>query len=313
MKFLGIVLYPFTLIYDLVTRFRNYLYDIDYKKQFEFDTCVIAVGNLSVGGTGKTPMIEYIIRLLKDKYTITTLSRGYGRKTKGFKMAKVSDSHLTIGDEPKQFYEKFGEISVAVGEERAVAIPFILAENPETNLILLDDAYQHRSVKPQLNILLTDFNRPFFNDYVLPSGRLREARKGANRADIIVVTKCDESLTDDKKNEYRTAISKYSEAPVFFTTVKYLDPLPVNESTSLSNNVFLFTGIARHESVSSRIGKAYNLVGEMRFPDHHNYTEADIDKLVNEFDKVSLSDKCLLTTEKDMVKFLSSPLKEKIS
>ncbi|MEQ8576499.1 MAG: tetraacyldisaccharide 4'-kinase, partial [Fulvivirga sp.] len=164
MGFLGVLLLPFTFIYNSVTRFRNYLFDIGFKRSFEFDANVIGVGNLSVGGTGKSPMVEYLIKLLADNYKISTLSRGYGRKTRGFRIANANDSASSIGDEPYQFYNKFKNVNVTVGEERAVAIPHILAEL-EPDVILMDDAFQHRYVKPGLNIMLTDYSRPFYSDF----------------------------------------------------------------------------------------------------------------------------------------------------
>jgi len=313
MNFLGILLFPFTLLYDLATRVRNYLYDIDYRKSFVFDTCVVAVGNLSVGGTGKTPMVEYLIRLLKDDYKLSTLSRGYGRKTKGFRLATGNDTFQTLGDEPKQFYEKYGgEVTVAVGEERAVAIPFILAEKEETQVILLDDAYQHRAVKPNHNILLTDFSKPFYNDFVLPSGRLREARKGASRADAVVVTKCPADLSDDRMHEISQEIKKYTSADIFFSSTRYLKPKAVYGKSDLTGNVFLFSGIASSTNFERYVADNFDLKGVLHFGDHHAYTESDVEKLIAGFEQIEGGEKCLLTTEKDMVKFLSEPLKSKM-
>lgn len=307
MNFFGILLFPLTVLYDAVTRFRNHLYDSGYKHSFSFDTNVIAVGNLSVGGTGKSPLVEYIIRLL-EKRKLVTLSRGYGRKTKGFRLATKDDSPNTIGDEPYQFFNKFKHISVAVGEERAIAIPFILAELPETEVILLDDAYQHRSVKPDLNILLTDHNKPFFKDYVLPSGRLRESRKGAERADIVVVTKCpagvDYSVVEKEIRAYNKS------APIAFTNTKYLEPQMLSGSEQFCDNVFLFSGIANPKPLQEYLSTKYNLVGTRYYKDHHHYTVNDLKALQKEFNTIKLDKKCLLTTEKDMVKLL--PLLKKV-
>jgi len=312
MKFLRIILFPFAILYDLATRFRNYLFNIGYKQSFEFETCVIAVGNLAVGGTGKSPMVEYILRKFSRKFKMTTLSRGYGRKTKGFRLASKADSYLTIGDEPMQFYKKFNEIHVAVGEERSVAIPFILAERPETKIIVLDDAYQHRYVKPNFNILLTSFDKPFYQDFLLPAGRLREARQGAQRADAVVVTKCPKHVDDSLMQKTEKAIRKYTQAPIFFTSIKYLEPMPLFKTSAFNKNIFLFTGIAHHEQIKQFVQQHYTLVGEMHFSDHHRYQPQDIDKLLVEFNKLSIKDKCLLTTEKDMVKLMSPEIEEKL-
>lgn len=313
MKFLSIILFPFAILYDLATRFRNYLFNTGYKQSFEFETCIIAVGNLAIGGTGKSPMVEYILRKYSHQFKMTTLSRGYGRKTKGFRLASKADSYHTIGDEPMQFYQKFDQINVAVGEERAVAIPFILAERPDTKVIVLDDAYQHRYVKPNLNILLTSFDKPFYQDFLLPAGRLREARKGAQRADAVVVTKCPKRLDDSQMQMAEKAIRKYTQAQIFFTSIKYLAPAPVFEAANFSKSVFLFTGIAHHEQIKQYVQENYTLAGEMHFSDHHRYQPQDIDKLLHEFNTLNVENKCLLTTEKDMVKLLSPEIEEKLN
>ncbi|MBL6445911.1 tetraacyldisaccharide 4'-kinase [Fulvivirga sp. 29W222] len=300
MNFLGILLFPFALIYDLITRFRNYLYNSGYKHSFEFEANVISVGNLSVGGTGKSPMVEYLIRLFNDK-KVVTLSRGYGRSTRGFRLANDDDSPKTIGDEPYQFFNKFKNIHVAVGEQRAIAIPFILAEQPQTEVILLDDAFQHRPVKPSLSILLTDYNKPFFNDFVLPSGRLRESRKGAQRADMIVVTKCLDSVDFQY---YEDNIRRYnSRAHIAFASIKYMEPERISGSREFSNEVFLFSGIANPAPLRAYVSSHYRLEGEHHFRDHHRYKLEDIAMLINAFEEVGKA-KCLITTEKDMVKLL---------
>ena len=203
------LLYPFTLLYGTITDFRNHLYNMGQRPSIQFDTNVINVGNLTVGGTGKTPHVEYLIRLLHSQYKVATLSRGYGRKTKGFILANDEATAESIGDEPLQFYKKFkNECVVSVGEERALAIPHILTEHPETQVVLLDDAYQHRAVTPSFNILLTDYNRLFYQDYPFPSGRLRERRKGAKRANAVIVTKCPDDLSSSAQQAIEQQIRK---------------------------------------------------------------------------------------------------------
>ncbi|MEP2772299.1 MAG: tetraacyldisaccharide 4'-kinase [Fulvivirga sp.] len=310
MNFLGVILYPFTVLYDAGTRFRNYLFDIGYKRSFEFDTRVVSVGNLTVGGTGKTPMVEYLIRLLKDHYKLATLSRGYGRKSKGFKIASNEDDASTLGDEPYQFFNKHSDITVTVGEERAVAIPFILAERPETNLILLDDAYQHRPVQPNLNILLSNYHKPFYKDFLMPSGRLREARKGADRADIVVMTKCPENLKDESLKEIENQIGRYTNAPVFFSTINYGQLTPVYSKESIpSLNVILFSGLASADLFSKYVRRKYNVIEEVAYADHHDYTKNDIEKLIALREKHLDQSICFITTEKDMVKLLCKELR----
>lgn len=307
MGFFQYLLFPFSLLYGLVTSIRNYLFDIGYKTSFEFQTNVIGIGNLSVGGTGKTPMVEYVIRLLKDK-KIVTLSRGYGRKTKGFRIANENDNAKLIGDEPYQFYRKFPNIEVTVGEERAMAIPEILAQiDPE--LIVMDDSFQHRYVKPSLNIMLTDYNKPFFNDFVLPQGRLRESRKGAKRADIIVVTKSPNDLSSTEVDEFKGQIQKYSSAPIFFASIEYHKPVAVNaDSAKPLSNVLLFSGLANNQPFTEYISERYNLLDDIYFSDHHNYTARDLNIIEDRFRQLGVEDKCIITTEKDYVKLLDSDL-----
>ncbi|MEM9858849.1 MAG: tetraacyldisaccharide 4'-kinase [Bacteroidota bacterium] len=310
MGFLAILLLPFSAIYDLVTRFRNHLYNIGYKSSFSFQTNVIAVGNLSVGGTGKTPMVEYIIRLLSEKFQITTLSRGYGRKTKGYIMATSDDSASSIGDEPYQFYHKFQKIHVAVCEDRALGIPFILGDRPNTEIIILDDAFQHRSVKPQLNIMLTDYKRPFYDDFVLPSGRLRESRRGSGRADIIVVTKCPEGITHSEMDVITQKIKTYNyEAAVFFAGIKYGSLTAFKGSSELKSTVTAFSGIAKPQPFIDHLKAKYSLTAHIDFKDHYDYTIKDIQKLLTQLDQNS----SLVTTEKDMVKLLQPTFREYLS
>ncbi|MCA6073296.1 tetraacyldisaccharide 4'-kinase [Fulvivirga sedimenti] len=300
MKFFQVLLLPFAWLYDLATRMRNYLYDSGYKTSFEFDRSVISVGNLSAGGTGKTPMVEYLIRLLQSTEKVVTLSRGYGRKTSGFRIAGSSDTAVTIGDEPMQYYSKFN-VPVTVGEERAVAIPFILAEFPDTGVILLDDAFQHRPVKPQLNILLTSYQKPFFDDYVLPAGRLRESRRGAARADVIVVTKCPDDISSIRKGEMERAIHRYApKVPVFYSRIKYGEP------TGLRNplkEVVVVTGIANPELFIRHVQERYDVVEIFRYKDHHQFRENDIKRIL---ERAINGNADIITTEKDYMRLDNS-------
>lgn len=301
MKPLQILLYPFAILYDVITRMRNNLYDTGRKPSAQFDVPVISIGNLAVGGTGKTPMVEYLIRLLHNDFTIASLSRGYGRKTKGFRIATPSDTPETIGDEPLQLYRKFGStLTVAVGEERALAIPSILDQKPQTNLILLDDAFQHRRVTPSFQILLTDFNNLFVDDYLLPAGRLRESRKGARRADAIIVTKCPPDISVDTMMEIESAIRKYSLKPVFFAEIGYGNTVPMNVSGDyFVEKVVLVSGIANADPLDHYVRHNFRKQEHLRFPDHHLYTEADFNRIV---EVASREGAAVLTTEKDAVK-----------
>lgn len=263
------------------------------------------MGNLSVGGTGKTPMVEYLIRLLKPTYALATLSRGYKRKTKGTLIASESSTVHELGDEPFQYQTKYGEdVIVAVGEERSLAVPKILMEHPETQVILLDDAYQHRTIDPDLNILLTQFNKPFYNDYVLPSGMLRELRRGARRADVVVVTKCPEDITASQKADCIEKIEKYTleDVPVFFTNIHYGLPISLHEGGLFSGKVILFAGLATMEPLNEYVEDAFKLIESVSFKDHHDYSEDEIEVLVKKAEEANAT---LLTTEKDITKLRS--------
>jgi tetraacyldisaccharide 4'-kinase len=301
------VLYPFSFLYDRITRFRNRMFDLGMKKSILFDVPTIVVGNLSWGGTGKTPMVEYLIRQLKGQYQIATLSRGYGRKTSGFLLADEGLSSRDIGDEPFQIYSKFGkEVTVAVGEERILAIPQILAEREDTELILLDDAFQHRYVKADVNILLTTYQQPFFKDRVLPLGTLREHPTGANRADVIVVTKCPDGLDTPTKEHYIHKIREYAKAdtPVIFAGLKYGEAYPIFTGKPLGEDsqAILLSGIANNEVLKVEVKSKYALLEVLEFPDHHKYSDKDLQHLFSLYQKHADKKPVVITTEKDAVK-----------
>jgi tetraacyldisaccharide 4'-kinase len=313
MSILRVLLFPFSILYGLVMRLRNHLYDSGLKPSAGFDIPLICVGNLSVGGTGKTPMVEYLVRLLGDNYKLATLSRGYGRRTKGVRITDASDSALTVGDEPFQFYRKFGEfVAVAVAEDRAYAVPHILDRRYGTEVIILDDAFQHRRIRASLNILLTDYNKPFFEDFILPAGRLRESRQGVSRADVIIVTKCPHNISDEKMMEMEKVIRSYAEKPVFFTRVKYGTPRSFQGHNQSDNTkVILVSGIANARMLEEYVAKNYTLVKHLRYSDHHHYTERNINSLTTLY--ADNPDTIILTTEKDMVKIDTEEFRWKIN
>lgn len=303
-------LYPFSLLYDGITRYRNDMFDKQKKKSTEFLIPTVVVGNLNLGGSGKTPMVEFLIESFRDKYRLATLSRGYGRKTKGFLLAEPKLGPTEIGDEPFQIYSKFGkDVTVAVGEERVMAIPQIIFHKPETELILLDDAFQHRYVKADFNILLTTFQNPFFKDKVLPMGTLRENAKGAKRADIIIVTKCPASLSGTEKSFFEAGIRKYSEAPVLFAGIKYGNPEPLfHTDAKTKKKVILVSGIANDSLFKEAAGKKFEVVETITFADHHRYTLADVRRIL-EMVKNN-GEAMVLTTEKDAVKLKDASFHE---
>ena len=274
----------------------------------EFDRFIISVGNLTVGGTGKTPFVELLIREMKTNYHLAVLSRGYKRNTHGFRLADEHDDSGTLGDEPTQYFIKYGkDVRVAVGEDRALAIPEIIVRDKKVEVIILDDAYQHRSVKPHLSFLLNDYHRPFYKDYVLPSGLLRESRKHARRADIVVVTKCTEDLGKQEMDTIERQITHYAgkTKAVYFTGIKYLTPRKLYGDRDFSKDVFLFSGIANSSPLEDFVEKHYNLAGHRKFPDHYSFTKKDLSDLINSFEEINSDDKCFLTTEKDMVRLIS--------
>lgn len=303
MNFLKLLLYPLAALYNGVMRMRNHLYDIGQKPSFYFETAVIAVGNLNVGGTGKTPMVEYLIALLSGKLPTVILSRGYKRETSGYRVAGKEDNARSIGDEPLQLYRKFGDkVRVVVGEDRVYAIPHILHEFPETKVLLLDDAMQQRSILPHMTILLTGYEKPFYQDFVLPFGRLRESRKGSARADVVVVTKCEQGLADDEREKITKSVQRFAgPKPVFFAHLTYGEPRAVKAGTKFSDNVILVSGIANAKPLLSFCTESFTLLRHFKFADHHRYKLADLQE-IDRYCAAQGGAFSILTTEKDLVK-----------
>jgi tetraacyldisaccharide 4'-kinase len=294
-------------LYGVIIWIRNKFYDAGLFSSLSFDAIpVISVGNLSVGGTGKSPHIEYLVRLLSKKFHTATLSRGYGRSTKGFRIADDHADARSIGDEPYQFKRKFDNILVAVGEDRVTAIPELLQRAPYIETILLDDAFQHRSVKPGLNILLTEYNKPYTKDYILPLGRLREGRKAAKRADIIIVSKCPE-LTVAQKEKMLSDLEAESNQKVFFTKIEYNKPYPLldnNISFNQETKAITFSGIANATPFINRVATLTQDVHELNYKDHHYFTKDDIQELYETFNYIKNENKCIFVTEKDATRLL---------
>jgi tetraacyldisaccharide 4'-kinase len=315
MSVFKILLWPFAVLYDAVTSLRNRLYDLKLKASASFDIPVISVGNLVVGGSGKTPMVEHLIRILQPTYKITTLSRGYGRKTKGFRVATPIDTAATIGDEPLQIYRKFTEtIHVAVGEDRALAIPSLLQEFPDTEVVIMDDAFQHRRVVPGFSILLTTYDRPFYEDFVLPYGRLREGPEGAGRADLIVVTKCPAYLEEEEMMRVEKSIRKYSSKPVFFSKIRYTDPVPFENTVKpFTNRIILLTAIANSFPLEEHLKKSVTILKHFSFRDHYEFTPHDLKEVENYLQSQPGDAVSILVTEKDKVKLERTELKSIVS
>lgn len=310
MNLLRKLLFPFAILYGLITSIRNFFFDKGILKSYSFDLPVIAVGNLSVGGTGKTPQIEYLIRLLADKYKVATLSRGYKRQSEGFILAQASSNAVILGDEPFQFFQKFKNIQVAVDANRKNGIEQLLSlpENPE--VILLDDAFQHRKVKAGFYIVLTSYGDLYSDDFMLPTGNLRESRIGAKRANMIIVTKCPFNLSQDKQDDIRNRLKVSANQELYFTFIAY-DNFIYGENRKINVNEIqaaaklLVAGIAKPEPFFAYLQDTNDVC--LSFPDHHNFTDKDILEIKN-----LAQNNIIITTEKDYVRLQGSLPSEKL-
>lgn len=302
-----ILLIPFSLLYGMGVSLRNAAYRLGLLKSVKFDLPVISVGNLSVGGAGKTPHIEYLIRLLKDYINVATLSRGYGRKTHGYLLVEPEMSAEQVGDEPLQFKRKFHDLTAAVSESRAFGIPRIIMDAPQTQLVLLDDAFQHRAVTPGLNILLSEYSHLFTKDWLLPSGRLREWRAAYQRADIIIVTKCPKILHENDKNLLLKEIKPFPHQRVFFSYYDYDQPYYVFDARYVADlqpewSVQLVSAIARTDYLINYLQEKVDSITVLEYADHHFFTQDDMNEIKGTFERLQGDKKIILTTEKDAVR-----------
>ena len=307
-------LLPLSFLYGMGVRFRNMLFDTGILESRSFPIPVISVGNITVGGAGKTPHVEYLIRLLCETKRVSVLSRGYKRRTKGYLLASSSSTSLELGDEPYQMYLKYGrQVHVAVSANRCEGIERLCSdpETKDTDVILLDDAFQHRYVKPGVNILLVDYHRLIVYDKLLPAGRLREPKDGKRRADIVIVTKCPPDLRPMDFRVITKALNLYPYQKLFFTTIEYGDLIPLfsnSRSLALSEitsdyEVLVLSGIASPQHLLCDIQKHTDNVIPMTFRDHHLFTPKDIARINNTFDSLS-SKRIIITTEKDAARLV---------
>jgi tetraacyldisaccharide 4'-kinase len=307
-KSFRILLLPFALLYGLVIIVRNWLFDKNHLRSSQFNFPLICVGNLAVGGTGKSPMVEYLVHLLKPHFTVATLSRGYKRKTKGYGLAGEQTTALEIGDEPMQFHQKFPDIAVAVGEARIEAIPQLLHDRPDTQVIILDDAFQHRSVQAGFNILLTEYNDIYAHDFYLPTGDLRDSRSSAKRAQIIVVTKCPPYLGEVEKKAIIQDLKPQKGQSVFFTTIDYGTPYHIitKETREITDKdeVLLVCGIANPKPLKQYLAEHADTYYQQDYNDHHIFTIDDLKDITRKFEDITGTQKCILTTEKDAVRLI---------
>lgn len=309
----SILLYPFSLAYGFLTRFRNMLYNSGTFASYEFRVPVICIGNITVGGTGKTPHTEYLIRLLKDEFKVAVLSRGYKRKTAGFIAVSPVSTTSDTGDEPLQIFRKYPDITVAVDRDRVHGVKTILKTFPGTEVIILDDGFQHRKIKPGLYILLCDFNRPMYKDHMLPYGNLRENVQNIRRADIVIFTK----TPADQPNEQRKTIEKETGTKphqyVFYTKIIYEPPAPVfdikpvqsfpsGKDEKASAGIVAVTGIADPEPFIKYLRQSFGEIVHLMFPDHHKFRPDDIQNIITSFNNLKNPLKYIITTEKDAVR-----------
>ena len=308
------LLTPFSMVFGVITTFRRKFYQKGWLRSKSVAVPTICVGNLRMGGTGKTPHVEYIAKFLSQKHQVAILSRGYGRKTKGYVNANEIKnlSSKIIGDEPMQYAVKFPNIEVAVCEKRKTGIEKLLHKNPKLEVVVLDDAYQHLSVNYSLRILLTEYERPFFKDFPFPMGRLREFRSAAKYADIIIVTKCPNNLTSEEKTAFIQKLKPKQKQEVFFTKIEYAEspePLsnfkkPPEEWGSLYQNsrILIITGIDNPEPLRNYLKIQHKEIHSLNFPDHHSFTNKDIEKIIRLKENLG-GDRCtIITTEKDAMR-----------
>jgi tetraacyldisaccharide 4'-kinase len=309
------VLLPLSLLYGFGVLIRNLLFDLQILRSSRFNLPVISIGNITVGGTGKTPHVEYLIRLLKDDFRIAVLSRGYRRKTRDFVLASKKSKVSDIGDEPRQMKLKFPDVSIAVERSRVRGIKTLMENISKLDLVILDDAFQHRYILPGLSILLVDYNRPVFNDALLPAGNLREPWYNAKRADIILVTKCPDHLSQPERLDFISRLRPTDKQKVFFTGYTYGKPVPVfpdkhgqQEPVSIKSlkksrtGVMLVTGIANPAPLRQYLEQNLHVDDEFIFGDHHEYDLKDILNIQSKFQTNENADKIILVTEKDAVR-----------
>ena len=300
------ILVPLSAMYGFILSIRNKLFDKNILRSASFNFPLICVGNLALGGTGKTPMTEYLVRLLGKKYAVATLSRGYKRKTKGFAIADDSSTAVDIGDEPIQLHKKFPNITVAVAEERIVGIPQLLYAKPGTRVIILDDAFQHREVRAGLNILLTEYENLYTRDLVVPAGNLRDVKESSARAHIIVVTKCKPELGDIEKKQIITEINPSDQQQVFFTKIEYGNPYHLfskeEKVLNTGTDVLLICGIANPKPLQGELNTRVHSYKMLPFKDHYIFNTDDLEEIKKQFNALESTNKIILTTEKDGVR-----------
>lgn len=317
---LKFITYPLSFFYGLIVELRNFLFDSGILSSQKFRIPIISVGNITVGGTGKTPHTELLLQTLSEEVKVAMLSRGYKRETKGFYLANEQSNSQNIGDEPYQMFLKFPKVKIAVDNNRCHGIETLLKKEfgPDLNAIILDDAYQHRYVSPGINILLIDYNRPITKDKMLPYGNLREPAHNKDRANIVIVTKCP---IDAKPIDYRIITKDLDLRPyqtLYFTTYEYktlypvfdnaeIEQLEIKDLTTKNPDILLFTGIASQNELADFLRANSNSLTSLRYEDHYKFTAIDLNTIAEKFENINSANKLLITTEKDAARLLSLP------
>lgn len=304
---LKIILAPLSILYGIGVYINNLAYRYGILQSTKFDIPTICIGNLTIGGSGKTPHVEFLIRYLRQYIKVATLSRGYKRKIPGFLVVQPTNNAAEVGDEPIQFKRKYRDVMVAVSEDRTFAIPKMLMQQPRLQAILLDDAFQHQALEAGLNILLTEYGYPFMRDYPVPSGRLRDLRSSYKRADIIIASKCPVVFTEEDRKEFIKEVNLLDHQQIFFSYYRYGHPYYLfngSQRITLSEDidVLLVTGIARPEYLVDYLETVCNKIHSMEFADHHFFNNSDIGRIKGRFLDITSNKKLIITTEKDAVR-----------
>lgn len=314
-------LIPAGWVFGNIARLRRWLYARGVLKSFQPPIPVICVGNIAVGGTGKTPHATYLVDLLSQQWKVAMLSRGYGRRSKGYILANTTPpeklSAALIGDEPLLLHHRFPKLPLAVDGDRKEGVLNLLEYSPDTEVVVMDDAYQHLNFSPTIRLILTEYNRPYFKDYPMPAGRLREFPEAVSAADMVLVTKVD--ADNDKVNPswWREKLGLKDSQPLFFTKYSYGRPEPVTGSANMetldTSEIILLTGIARPQPMYDYLTTRYNIIRHLNFPDHHNYTKFELDQIHHLLSQGNGTERVLITTEKDWMRLQSSDLRKSVS
>ncbi|MBR6878617.1 MAG: tetraacyldisaccharide 4'-kinase [Bacteroidales bacterium] len=309
---MNILLLPISFLYQIILKIRHKIFDWHLLKSKKFDLPVICVGNLSFGGTGKTPHTEQLIRLLKEDYRVATLSRGYGRKTRGFRIADDNCTSADIGDEPMLYFRKYPNITVAVDEDRVEGVQRLLAMPNPPQVILLDDAMQHRRLQAGLTLLLTEWSKPYCDDFLVPAGTLRDVRSAARRADVIVVSKTPKNLDDEAINDFKNRLGVLPQQQVFFSSLEHESLQPMNDAAHHfgalpPDSALLFCGIANPNPLISNLRTKINKLKVQTFNDHHRYDEKEVNAILETFEALEGERKIIITTEKDYARLEKTP------